>query len=92
MLSFFKIRRNFHKLTVSLTVDGDAKTAEVVVSYDRRIVRIEEIPFDLVSTGGKIADVAKAEAWLSRPCGERGNYVEALEWACRTGVLTREAA
>lgn len=92
MLTFFTLRENFYDLRVSLIVDGDAKAASLTVTYNRRIVRHEELPFADFAIGGKVADLAKAQAWLHRPCGERGNFIEALEYACRTGALKRAAA
>jgi hypothetical protein len=80
MLTFFKVRSTFYKLTVSITVDLDTKDAQICVSYDRRIVSIESVPLHEVRT------VELATAYLKRPMGERGNLVEFLEWYHRSSA------
>lgn len=82
MLAFFKVVRNFHKLRVSIYVDNVLNEAEILVNYDRLVVRKENIPFRDVDTP------EKAEAWLSRPTGDYHTLVEFLEAQCRAGLLT----
>ncbi len=84
MLSMFRIERTFNDLTMSLHVDATAKEATGMIVYDRRIVgmmRPADVPYADVSTP------EKAEAWLSRPIGERGSLVETMEWRARTGQM-----
>lgn len=84
MLTMFQCRRIYHKLAVSLTVDLERKDVSGMIMYDRRIVRTfdaKDAPLHEVHTP------EMAEAWLSRPVGERGSFVEMLEWQCRHGIL-----
>lgn len=81
MLAMFVIRKTFCKLTVTLHVDVEAKSAETIVTYDRRIKRIDTAPIWEVDT------VEKAEKWMGRSFGERGSLVEYLEWGYRTGTF-----
>ena len=82
MLASFTIRRTFNRLNVSLRVEREHAEATLDVTYDRLLVRVgAPVPYmDAYSP-------ELAEAWLSRPLGERGSFVEALEWQCRTGLL-----
>ncbi len=86
MITFFQSEKTFYKLRVTLTVDAKRKSAEVMIAYDRLIIRIETVPFH------EVYDPAAAEKWLHRPIDERGNYIERLEWMCKTGILAREQA
>jgi hypothetical protein len=81
MLTFFQIRKNFYKLSVHIAVDCTRELADLMVTYDRIIVGQQELPYYDVSTPDK------ANAWLCRPCGERGNFIEYTEWLCRSGVM-----
>jgi len=84
MLSMFKVERTFKRLAVSLHVDAVAKEVTSMIVYDRRIVEVinpTDVPYADVSTPDK------AEAWLSRPVGERGSLIETMEWQARTGQL-----
>ena len=85
MLANFTIKRTFNKLRVSLYVDCDAKESALVVSYDRRLIRVGEIiPFHETNTP------ELAERWLSRTTSEYGSRVEWLETMCRTGRMRPE--
>ncbi len=87
MLTMFQCRRTYHKLVVSLMVDLERKDVSGTIAYDRRIVHMfdaKDAPFHEVCTPDK------AEAWLSRPLGERGSFVETMEWQGRMGLLSSE--
>lgn len=87
MLTMFQCRRTYHALVVSLMVDVERKDVSGTITYDRRIVRtfdVKDAPFHEVSTP------ERAEAWLSRPLGERGSFVETMEWQARLGLLSPE--
>lgn len=86
MLAAFTTRSRFYKLTVTLAVDCEDKSAEMTITYDRRILRIEAVSFY------DVREPALAEAYLGRPMGERGSFVEALEWSCRHGHLRRHTS
>jgi hypothetical protein len=84
MLAMFQCKKTFCRLTVSLHVDVERREASGTVTYDRRIVRLidgKDVRFHEVDTP------EKADAWLSRPMGERGSLVEHLEWQARAGLL-----
>lgn len=82
MLARFTIKHTFNKLRVSLHVCNEHREAEMMVMYDRRIIRTgEKVPYHEASTP------ELAEKWLSRPIGIKGNLVETLEFDCRTGLL-----
>jgi hypothetical protein len=78
MLTHFQCETTFYKLTVKLYVEVLKETAEATVIYDRLLRRTEvNVPFWEVSTP------EKANAWFNRGAGERGSWVETLEWQCR---------
>lgn len=78
MLASFTARRTFCKLVISLQVDCERKTADALVTYDRRIVyQGWSQPYEAVSTP------EKAEAFLSRPVGQHATFVEHLEFIYR---------
>lgn len=72
MLTSFTIKRTFYETRVSLYVDCEAKTADCLVTYDRRIVRQEGVPFWQTDTP------EKAAAWLSETVGVEGSRLETL--------------
>lgn len=80
MLAQFQIKRHFNRLAISLWVDRDRKKANLLATYDRRILRMGDVEFWKVSTPND------AEAWLSEPQGELGNRIETLEHLARTGI------
>ena len=81
MLVQFHIKRQFNKLAVSLWVDCDRKTASLLASYERRIIRADEaVEFWKVSTP------EMAEKWLTEPQGEMGSRIETLEHITRLGL------
>lgn len=86
MLSFFGIKSTFYKCRVSLTVDVDGKAADLCVTYGGRIIRLESVTFR------DVENVDKANAWLRRDMGERGNFVEYCEYACRVGLWDNPVA
>lgn len=87
MLDHFQVSRHFNKLHVSMFVDVAKKEASYMVIYDRLVIRAAEpVEFHKVSTPDN------AENYFSYFTGERGSFVERLEWLCRTGTLTRDAA
>jgi hypothetical protein len=74
MLTFFTVKRHYCGLDARLYVDGEHQEAEISLSYNRLIVAGQAIPFSVVATP------EKAEAWLSRPMGERGSFLETMQW------------
>lgn len=77
MLAMFQLKKTFNKLSVSVWVSCEQKNASVIVTYNRVIVATQDIPFHEANTPDK------ANAWLARPMGERGSFVEYLEWRYR---------
>lgn len=89
MLASFIIKRHFCGTGITLYVDVEAKDAHLTVTHKRIIQRIETLsPADWQH----VATPEKAEAWLSRPMGERGNATEYLHWLASTGQLKAETA
>jgi hypothetical protein len=86
MLTQFTIEHTFYNLRMTLYVDTKQRNASLTVTYDRYIRHMGDIPFHEVST----PDLA--EKWFSRPCGERGNFIEFMEWRCRTEPREQTAA
>lgn len=80
-MTFFQMRKFYNGLRATLTVDLEAKAAEVVIAYHGKIQRMETVNLWEVDTP------EKANAWMSRPMGERGNFIERLEWMARSGIL-----
>ncbi|MFZ3481845.1 hypothetical protein [Sphingomonas sp. 3-13AW] len=79
----------FDKLSVCLCVDIADRAASGTVSYNGRIMRMiteRDAPF------GEVNTPEKAQAWMKRPMGERGNLMEHLEWQARTGLLQPETS
>lgn len=86
MLKFFQLESTFYQVTVRLYVDCAMREASLSVTHARRLIRASEsVPFHEVAT------VAAAESWMRRPMGERGNFIETLEWQCRSGILKAAA-
>jgi hypothetical protein len=79
-LANFTIRRQFNKLRATIYVDCEARTASVTLTYDRVIVRQEDISYY------RVFSPETAEAWLARDAGERGSLLETLEWQYRNRV------
>lgn len=87
MLATFIIKRHFCGTDVKLYVDLEAKEAELTVCHKRIIKRIETLqPWDWQH----VTTPEKADRWLSRPMGERGNAIEHLHWLASTGRLKPE--
>jgi hypothetical protein len=96
MLTFFRVERTFYKLRASITAeltkhpkDGHKWEAQLLVTYDRRIVQ------NGLFTAADLPSVNTpegAEAWMSRPMGEQGSWLEAAERHFRASETTRKAA
>lgn len=87
MLATFIIKRHFCGTDVKLYVDLQDKTAQLTVTHKRIIQRVETLqPWDWQH----VITPEKAEEWLSRPMGERGNATEYLHWLASTGRLKPE--
>ena len=76
-LQSFVVTRAFNKLFARLHVDCWLKEASVTISFDRRIRRIEVVPFH------DVADPAMAEAWFSKSASvEHGSWLEFHAMMC----------
>jgi len=84
MLAFFQTEKIYNGLAARLYVDCKRKEAQLSLSYQGRLLRVETIPN---TYGNDVFTPDKAEAWLGRSAGERGNMVEHWEWQARTGIL-----
>lgn len=81
MLASFVLRSTFYKMKATLRVDLEDKAADLLVTYEGRIVLMEDVRIFEVDS------LDKAERWLRRDMGERGSFVEWLHWMCQTGRL-----
>jgi hypothetical protein len=72
MISSFTIKRTFYRTSVSLTVDCERETADLLAKHNRIIRDMGQIEFWKVSTP------EKAERFLSETIGERGSLIETL--------------
>ncbi len=80
MLTQFKCESHYNQLHVTLYVECNMKDAGVALTYDRLFYGEWVVPFREVSTP------ELAERWMHRPIGERGNFMEDMEWQCYTGI------
>lgn len=81
MLAQFIVKRTFNKVSVSLYVDVEAKTADLMIKEDRLIRKSGEINFH------EVRDVQLAEAYFSRLVEVPGadgklSFLEYLDWCC----------
>lgn len=86
MMAFFSLKKTFYQTRVSLYVDCEHKNASVIVTHNHVIVATADIAFH------EVYDAAKAEAWLSRPCGIHGNFVETMHHDASHGFLAQRVA
>jgi len=88
MLSFFKIRRTFYNLEVSVTVDVDAGEASLTLKKDKRIIGMQDYSLRMHPAWREPRGV---DAWLSEqvPAGHDGTMgrLEAFHHRhCRLGL------
>jgi hypothetical protein len=79
MLAQFIVKRTFNKVSVSLYVDIETKTADLMIKEDRLIRKSGEINFH------EVRDVQLAEAYFSRLVDVPGadgklGFLEYLDW------------
>lgn len=95
MFSFFQIEKTFGKASARIYSDVKRGEAHLTVVYDRRIVAIGDIvnpTCQRVERFGRVEYVnlltpEGAEAFLSRDMGERGSFIEEIEWRGSRGLI-----
>ena len=97
MLKFFEIERTFHDTTVRLYVEPLKRSAELTVTYERRIVARQTLGTD--QHGAKfgreqwfdLREPSQADSFLSRDMGEEGDFIETMEWRGKHGLFIQAA-
>ena len=91
MLENFTLSATFYETRVRLYVEirlHGPSMASCVITQDRVIVSMSDVR---ATECGSWRSVAEAEAWMRRPMGERGNFVEWAHWMASNGLF-RQAA
>lgn len=78
MLTEFVVVKVFNKLNARLRVDRLRQDAEITITYDRRVRRIQDVAYHEVSTP------EAADRWFSRSASnpEHGSWLEFHERMC----------
>jgi hypothetical protein len=85
MLTQFQIKKTFYEISVSLYVDIEAKTADLMIKEDRFIRKSGAVNF------WEVRDVQLAEAYFNRQVSVPGaggtlGYLEYLDWCCKRHI------
>jgi hypothetical protein len=90
----YTVRAQYCATAATITVEahGAVARASILVTHNRRIVHMRDLTASDMAGDWRHDPVGRAQAFLSRDMGERGSFLEWLDWAARHGLLSAESA